>query len=197
MTEPTTIEPTIAEAAVPLLRGVVYQDTHPPAWNALLALPAQVRDYLSTIGLEVVIDEAEGYAFVRNAEVTEGADEPPRLVARRPLSYRVSLMLILLRRRLLELDAQGDETRLIVTRDEAVDLVRTYHPERGNEARLTDQVESDLRRIVELGFARPLRDQLHTYEVRRILKAFIDAQWLSDFEQRLTDFLQAGDGIAS
>ena len=79
----------------------------------------------------------------------------------------------------------------------AVDLVRTYHPERGNEARLTDQVESDLRRVVELGFARQLRDQPHTYEVRRILKAFIDAQWLSDFEQRMTEFLQSGEGMAS
>ncbi|MEZ5184618.1 MAG: DUF4194 domain-containing protein [Candidatus Nanopelagicales bacterium] len=182
-------EPTIADAAVPLLRGVVYADTHPAAWNALLTHPAQVRDYLATIGLDVVIDESEGYAYIRNTEVAEGLDEPPRLVARRPLSYRVSLLLILLRRRLLELDAQGEDTRLIVTRDDAVELVRTYYPERGNEARLSDQVESDLRRVVELGFARQLRDQPHTYEVRRILKAFIDAQWLADFEQRMAAFL--------
>lgn len=190
-------EPTIADAAVPLLRGIVYEDSHAAAWNALLTMPAQVRDYLTTIGLDVVIDEAEGYAFIRNAEAEEGADEPPRLVARRPLSYRVSLMLILMRRRLLELDAQGDETRLIMTRDEAVDLVRTYHPERGNEARLSDQVEADLRRVVELGFARQLRDQPHMYEVRRILKAFIDAQWLADFNERMAEFLQSGEGAAS
>ncbi|MEI2620982.1 MAG: DUF4194 domain-containing protein [Candidatus Nanopelagicales bacterium] len=190
-------DPTIADACVPLLRGVVYADTQPAAWNALLALPAQVRDYLSTIGLDVVIDEAEGYAFLQNAATPPEQDDPPRLIARRPLTYRVSLMLVLLRRRLLELDAQGDQTRLIITRDEAVDLVRTYHPTRSNEARLTDDVESDLRRIVELGFARALRDQPHTYEIRRIIKAFVDAQWLADFDERLSGYLAAARQDAS
>ena len=33
-------DPTIADACIPLLRGVVYADTQPAAWNALLALPA-------------------------------------------------------------------------------------------------------------------------------------------------------------
>jgi hypothetical protein len=183
-------EPSVADAAIPLLRGVVYADTHAAAWHALLSLPTQVRDYLATIGLEVMIDEAEGYAFVQNSPAGPDDTEPPRLVPRRPLTYRVSLLLVLLRRRLLELDAQGDETRLIITRDEAVDLVRTYHPAGSNEARLSDEVEADLRRIVELGFARALRDQSHTYEVRRIIKAFVDAQWLSDFSERVAQYLE-------
>lgn len=62
-------DPTIADACIPLLRGVVYADTQPAAWNALLALPAQVRDYLSTIGLDVVIDEAEGMPFCRTPQL--------------------------------------------------------------------------------------------------------------------------------
>lgn len=184
-------EPNLAEACIPLLRGVVYADTHPNAWNALLGLPSQVRDYLATIGLDVIIDEAEGYAFTQNAPTPPDEPELPRLIPRRPLTYRVSLLLVLLRRRLLELDAQGDETRLIVTRDDAVELVRTYHPARSNEAKLTDEVEADLRNVVGLGFARVLRDQPHTYEIRRIIKAFIDAQWLADFESRLAEYLDA------
>lgn len=189
-------EPSVADAAIPLLRGVVYADTHPNAWNALLGLPTQVRDYLATIGLDVIIDEAEGYAFVQNAPAAPDEPELPRLIARRPLTYRVSLLLVLLRRRLLELDAQGDDIRLIITRDEAVDLVRTYHPTRSNEAKLTDEVEADLRRIVELGFARALRDQPHTYEIRRIIKAFIDAQWLGDFSSRLEQYLDSQKQVA-
>lgn len=184
-------DPTIADAAIPLLRGVVYADSHPKAWHALLAIPGQVRDYLATIGVEVIIDEAEGYAFLQNATPDAEATELPRLIARRPLTYRVSLLLVLLRRRLLELDSQGDQTRLIVTRDEAVDLVRTHHPARSNEARLSDDVEADLRKVVELGFARTLRDQPHTYEVRRIIKAFVDAQWLADFESRLAQYKES------
>ena len=182
-------EATLADACVPLLRGIVYADVNPRAWESLLLLGAQVRDHLAPLGLEVRIDEAEGYAYLLPVETGEDEPDQPRIVARRQLSYRVSLMLALLRRRLMEIDSQGDQTRLIITRDEAVELVRTYHPARGNEARLADDVESDLRKIVELGFLRALRDQPHTYEVRRIIRAFIDAQWLGDFDGRLAEYV--------
>ena len=180
-------EPSLADACVPLLRGVVYADSHAKAWEALLALGPQVRDHLLPLGLDVRVDESEGYAYV---VPHEDPDEPdrPRLVRRTQLSYRVSLMLALLRRRLLEFDAQGDQTRLIITRDEAVDLVRTVHPSRSNEARLADDVESDLRSIMKLGFLRELRGQPNTYEVRRIIRAFVDAQWLADFDQKLAEY---------
>lgn len=183
-------EPTLTHAVVPLLRGIVYADQHPAAWEAVLRLAPQVHDYLGPLGLDVRLDEAEGYAFVVPVDPVEGEPDLPRLVARRQLSYRVSLMLALLRRRLLELDSQGDETRLVITRDDVVELVRTYHPARSQEAKLANAVEADLNKIVELGFVRRLPTQAHTYEVRRVLKAFVDAQWLADFDQRLADYLR-------
>lgn len=191
-------EPTIGDAAVPLLKGIVYAQAQPRAWAALLTLPAEVRDHLAVLGLDVHIDEAEGYAFVRlrdGDDADEGADLP-RLVSRHQLSFRVSLTLALLRRALLEFDAQGDQTRLVITRDDAVRLVGTYHPARNNEARLADEVEADLRKIVDLGFLRPLRDQPHTYEVMRVIKAFVDAQWLADFDARLAEYMTATESRA-
>ncbi|MGA7689753.1 MAG: DUF4194 domain-containing protein [Jiangellales bacterium] len=182
-------EPMLSAAVVPLLRGIVQADEHPTAWEAVLRLAPQALDYLRPLGLEVTVDEAEGYAYVVPIEPMEGESDVPRLIARRQLSYRVSLMLALLRRRLLELDSQGDETRLVLTRDEAVELVRTHHPLRLQEAKLADAVEADLNKIVELGFLRRLRGQAHTFEVRRVLKAFVDAQWLADFDQRLAAYL--------
>jgi hypothetical protein len=183
-------EPTLTHAVVPLLRGIVHSDEHPAAWEAVLTLAPQVRDYLVPLGLDLRLDDSEGYAFVVPGDPADGEPELPRLIARRQLSYRVSLMLALLRRRLLELDSQGEETRLVITRDDAVELVRTYHPARSQEAKLADAVEADLNKIVELGFLRRLRTQTHTYEVRRVLKAFVDAQWLADFDQRLADYLR-------
>ena len=47
------------------MKGVVYRDTHDRAWKHLLQLQPQVRDYVEVLGLQVVIDEAEGYAFLR------------------------------------------------------------------------------------------------------------------------------------
>jgi hypothetical protein len=42
--------------------------------------------------------------------------------------------------------------------------------------------------VIEMGFLRRLAGQETRYEVRRVLKAFVDAQWLSDFEQRLAGY---------
>ena len=35
---------------------------------------------------------------------------------------------------------------------------------------------------------RRLRGQDRMYEVRRIIKAFVDAQWLKDFDERLAEY---------
>ena len=156
----------------------------------MLQLQARVRDHVAVLGLELMLDEAEGYAFLRSRPEPEDEAAPrlPRLVARRPLSFPVSLLLALLRKKLAEFDAAGGDTRLILSREQVVELLRVFMPEGSNEARLIDQVDSQLNRIVELGFVRRLRGQDGMFEVQRILKAFVDAQWLADFDARLAAY---------
>lgn len=171
-----------------LLQGVLYRDTEAALWQSLMDLQGRVRDYCLTLGLEVLVDEAEGYAYLRQRAVVAGEPELPRLIQRRQLSYPVSLILVLLRKKLAEFDAVGGDTRLVINRDQIVDAVRLFMPDTANEARLLDRMETHINKVVELGFLHRLRGQEHLFEVRRILKAFVDAQWLSDFEQRLADY---------
>jgi hypothetical protein len=179
--------PSIGDAVIPLLRGVVYAGTNTRAWHAVQRMESAVRDYVSALNLDLFVDRAEGFAYLRRKEgLDEGA---PTLLRRRPLSYRVSLMVALLRRRLAELDSQGDQARLVLTRDELVELVRTYHPDHTNETKLYDAVEADANKLVEMGFCRRLRNQPDQLEVLRIVKAFVDAQWLSEFDERLAAYL--------
>jgi hypothetical protein len=187
----------LSALVIPLLKGVIYQEGNAGQWNALLQLQARVRDYVAVLGLELVLDEAEGYAFLRARSETEedAISKLPRLIARRPLSFSVSLLLALLRKKLAEFDASGSDTRLVLTRDEIVDLIRVFLPESSNESRLIDQIETHLNKIVELGFLRRLRvgtanpgGQTAVFEVRRILKAFVDAQWLAELDVRLAAY---------
>ena len=185
-----TNTPDLSAVVIPLLKGVVYQEGATALWSSLLNLQARVRDYAAVLGLELVLDEAEGYAFLRSRPESEDESTPklPRLIARRPLSFPVSLLLALLRKKLAEFDASGGETRLILSRDDMAELIRVFLPEGSNEARLIDQVDTHLNKIAELGFVRRLRGQDNVIEVRRILKAFVDAQWLADFDARLADY---------
>lgn len=190
------MEGSLSKLAILLLKGVVYAEDDAGLWGELIALQNRLRDHFAVLALELLIDEAEGYAFLRSRRAeseTESDEGVPRLVARRPLSFPVSLLLALLRRRLAESDAEGGSTRLVLGRDEVVEMLRVFLPPTANEARLVDQIDGHLRRIAELGFLRPLKAQRSAsegaqYEVRRILKAFVDAQWLSDFDARLAAY---------
>jgi hypothetical protein len=180
----------LSAVLIPLLKGVSYRADDAAHWSALLHLQGRVRDHVTVLGLELMLDEAEGYAFLRSRPEPEddAATKLPRLVARRPLSFPVSLLLALLRKKLAEFDAAGGDTRLILSREQVVELLRVFMPEGSNEARLIDQVDTQLNRIVDLGFVRRLRGQDHMFEVQRILKAFVDAQWLADFDARLAAY---------
>lgn len=189
---PATAPQELSQVLVTLLKGVLYQEENAALWNGLLNLQAGVRDYVAVIGLELMLDEAEGYAFLRSrpAEDEEKGEAMPRLVARRQLSYPVSLLLALLRKKLAEADASGGETRLILSRDEVAELIRIFLPAGSNEAKLIDQVDATLNKIADLGFIRRLRGEKQMIEVRRIIKAFVDAQWLADFDRRLDEYGQ-------
>jgi hypothetical protein len=170
---------------IALMKGVLYQEQDVRLWQQLLDLQTRVRDYVSVLGLELMLDEAEGYAWLRTRAADDESEELPRLVGRRQLSYPVSLLIALLRRKLAEFDASGGDTRLILSRDDIVELLRTFLPPGSTEARLVDQVDAHINKVIELGFARRLRGQEQMVEVRRILKAFVDAQWLNEFDTRL------------
>ena len=176
----------LSDAVIPLLRGVVYSGTHVRAWQALQRMESAIRDYVSAMNLDLYVESAEGFAYLRRKQGME--DGTPMLLRRRPLSYRVSLMLALLRRRLAEMDSQGDQTRLVLSREELVDLVRTFHPDRSNETRLHDAVDADGNKLVEMGFCRRPKGQPDRIEVLRVVKAFVDAEWLAEMDERLAAY---------
>ena len=68
-------------------------------------------------------------------------------------------------------------------------MIRVFLPATSNEARLHRQD----RRAHQQGGASSAscarrRTPSKTYEVRRVLKAFIDGQWLADFDARLAEY---------
>lgn len=182
-----------------LLKGVQYRDNDERQWAALLNLQARVRDYAAILNLELILDDAEGHAYLKSCPEPDDDPAPrlPRLMARRPLSFPVSLVLALLRKKLAEFDASGGDTRLVLDRNDIVELVRVFLPEGPNEARLIDQIDSTVNKVVELGFLTRLKppggngNAPAHFEVKRILKAFVDAQWLAEFDSRLAAYQTA------
>lgn len=180
-----------ASAVIRLMQGVVYRETDEPTWLTLERAGAGVRDHFSTIGVDVVVNTDEGYAYLRSRPEVEGEDALPRLVRRRSLTYPVSLLLVLLRKRLVEFETTGGEGRLVLSTEQIVEMLRVFQAESTNDARLVDSAEATIRKAAELGFLRQLRGERDQWEVRRILKAYVDAETLSDFAGKLREYAGA------
>jgi hypothetical protein len=177
-----------ASAIIRLMQGVVYRESDEATWLALDRCGPAVRDHFAVIGVDVVIDDVEGYAFLRSMPQEDEEDPLPRLVRRRSLGYHVSLLLVLLRKRLVEFETAGGEGRLVLTTEQITDLMRVFQSDSTNEARLADQVDRTIAKAAELGFLRSMRGQSQHWEVRRVLKAYVDAQTMSDFAAKLREY---------
>ena len=178
----------IASAVIELMRGVVHREQHEDSWNTLDRHSGPVRDHFEMIGVDVVVDDVEGYAYLRGKDEDDDAEPLPRLVKRRSLTYNVSLLLVLLRKRLVEFETTGSDGKLVVSRDQIVELLRVFLADSTNEARVIDRVDTTVKQVADLGFLRPLRGQNDHWEVRRILKAYVDAQTLSDYAGKLREY---------
>ena len=181
----------VAAAIIRLMQGVVYRTADEDTWGTLERLGAGVKDHFATIGVDVVIDDTEGYAYLRSRPEEQGEEALPRLVRRRALTYNVSLLLVLLRKRLVEFETNGGEGRLVLSAEQIVEMLRLFQAESTNDARVVDQAETTIKKAAELGFLRPLRGQRDHWEVRRILKAYVDAQTLNDFAAKLREYAGA------
>jgi hypothetical protein len=181
----TAVPNPLSLALIALMKGVIERETEPAVWQSVLELQARIRDHVAVLGLELVTDEAEGYAYLRQRPAQEGESDLPRLVPRRQLGYHVSLLLVLLRKKLVEFDAASGDTRLILSRDEIAEMMRLFLPNTANQVRLLERIDANINRVAEMGFLRKLRGTADRFEVRRILKAFVDGQWLAELDGRL------------
>jgi hypothetical protein len=173
--------PELSVALATLLRGPLHAEDALPVWRSLTTLGPQLREHLEVLGMRLVVDDVEQYAYLQQLdELPEGM---PRLARRHALTYGSTVLLILLRQRMTTAEADGETPRLIVTAAEMTEWMRLYRRDGVSEERIA----GDISVLVKLGYLRRLRDSDDTYEVRRIIKALVTADWLATYRDRLID----------
>ena len=192
----TPEEQASSTAIIKLMQGVIYRETNEDVWRTLERNGAPVLDHFARIGVRVIIDEVEGYAYLKTIAPDEGEDPLPRLVQRRELSYNASLLLLLLRKRLAEFEAGGEEGKLVLERDAITEMLRLFLPDSTDEVRIVKRVDASITQVVKLGFLEELRGAHQpSWEVKRIIKAYVDAETMADFASKLAAYaaVEAGD----
>lgn len=182
---------------VRLLKGPLYEDSK-QEWELLLRYRGQIEDWFALVALEVVIAEHDGLSFLRrrrdqgDAEGTRGSETQsfsvPELVARRELPYRLSLLCVLLAEELYRFgSARADESRLVLSRHHTRELLLPFLPKTTNEAKLVNDIDAQINKLVDYGFLRPLSAGSEELEVMPLLKHKIGPDVLKESLDRLAD----------
>lgn len=175
-------------AAVRLLQGVVEADDS-RIWNILLANRSQLEQYFVRLGLRLVINDSEGFAYLKqfdSEEIPEGYENLPRLFRTSRLSHGQTLLCVLLRSafRRFEEEETHDE-RCVVTETELFDQWKSFFPQQKDEPRQLKDLQLSLKKLEELGFVRSFGQVPPSWEVRRILKARITVEVLEQLRDQL------------
>ncbi len=177
-------------AAVNLLQGVVYDD-EAKVWNLVLSNQTRLDSYFARIGLRLVVDQAEGFAFLRQLDDHEldhvrGYDQLPKLVHKKRLSYDATLACVLLRDELRKFEEdQVDNTRCVVATHDLLEQWKSFLPGQLDEVKAKNQLVAALKVLADLKYIREFTKDPQEWEIRRILKARMPVATLEKLAEEL------------
>jgi len=188
---------------VRLLKGPLYRSKHRDLWQCLERDQYLIREYFQQIGLSLVLDNAEGYAYLKQMdfETSDGTIEQskeetleiPRLISRRAMSFGHTLLIVLLRKRLAEHDSEDSSPRLIVSRAEIHQWLQPYYPSVSNEIKQRKDFDSLIKKVIEMGFLSALINHQDDFEVQRIIKALVNAEEIVSILEQLSQSVAIPD----
>ena len=182
-----------APAVLQLLRGIVYFEDNRDTWNLLIQYKEKINLYFQSIGIDLFVFESEGFAYLKQQKREEEL-KLPQLIEKRSLSYPVTLLLILLRERLYEQEASIEgSVKLVLSRIQIKDLLLTFLPTNTNEAKVLDKIDPHINKLIEYGFLRKLKDDSNKFEVKRILKAKISMEELTEIKSKLENYARTSE----
>jgi uncharacterized protein DUF4194 len=179
-------------AAVHLLQGVVDHDEG-RVWDLVLGHQTRLDSYFNRIGLRLVVDSDEGFAFLRQMEESElmpvrGYDQLPKLVRKKRLSFDATLACVLLRDELRRFEEEEvDNARCVISTDDLFEQWKPFFPATDDDVKLKRALLAVLGTLEELKFIREFTKEPQEWEIRRILKARMPVAEL----ERLRDDLKA------
>ena len=184
----TPARPPYAPVIIKLLKGVIYSnDTH---WHQLQSYLTPIKEYFSKLGLEVRNYETDGFAYLSQpaADPDDELEPLPRFTKRHPLSFRMTILCILLREELRQFNSSEATGQLVISIEKIRDLLQPYFADSNNEEKFRRSVNSLVKQAQELEFLRQLSGQDDKYEIRAILKAKIDAEALTNLKHKLEEY---------
>ena len=191
-----------SKAAILLLKGPVYENDDRKIWAILLRCRENIDNYFRVIGLHVLIEEEDGYAYLeqikdsieKGMESEEEIDETlPRLIRKVPFSYKMSMLLVLLRQEMDKFTSSMNESSYpILHKREIMGLVKSFTKEASDQTKFNSEVDNMINKLVELTYLKPREKLLSSkisdeaeFELSPIIKSKINANVMKEMLEKL------------
>ncbi|MDY4067548.1 DUF4194 domain-containing protein [Bullifex sp.] len=191
-----------SKAAILLLKGPVYENDDRKIWAILLRCRENIDNYFRVIGLHVLIEEEDGYAYLeqikdsveKGMESEEEVDETlPRLIRKIPFSYKMSMLLVLLRQEMDKFSSSMNESSYpILHKREIMGLVKSFTKEASDQTKFNSDVDNMINKLVELTYLKPKEKLLSSkisdeaeFELSPIIKSKINANVMKEMLEKL------------
>ena len=180
-----------SKAIVRLLKSPIERNSN--VWEDVINYQSEIQEYISQIGLELIVKKDEGFAFVKQFEDSEG--NTLGLVQRRQIGFETSIVLVVLRQSLEEFDSNPTQfaTEKFITDSEIKDELELFLQEGYNKLKFKKELDKYIRNVVELGYLKEInkKDNETKYQIHRIIKEKITLDILQDFKTRLQEYVES------
>ncbi len=177
-----------------LYKGPIHQQQGHPGrerlWRLLLKHQHGIRKHFAEWGGDLELDEAEGYARIIELDVDDDIREQlPTLIEKRPLNYPTTLLVVLLRKQLIEHQRFSGESMLRTSRADMHEQLNHFlNVGQMDEVKVRDRIDESINTLERYGLLRQLGNEGNEYEVRRILNSFVDLEFINEFEEKLRQY---------
>ncbi|WP_369993067.1 DUF4194 domain-containing protein [Winogradskyella sp.] len=180
-------------AIVRLLKGTVNSDDK--VWDDVLLYRKPIQEYVNVIGLELIVKENDGYAFLKQFPIDDD-DNTIGLVSRKQVGFETSVLLVVLRQILEDfetnpLDYSGSEK--FIDNEELINQIELFLPEKYDKVNYLKKLEDYIKRIEKLGYIKRVdSDDLNTrYRIHKIIKEKVSIDTLEEFKNKLNEYVES------
>jgi hypothetical protein len=181
-----------SKAIVKLLKGSIEHTSN--VWDDVVNYQTEIQDYISQIGLELIVKKEEGFAFIKQFEDSEG--NTLGLVTRRQIGFETSIVLVVLRQSLEEFDSNPTQFQVFekfITDLEIKEEVELFLPEKFNRVKFLKELDGYINNIVKLGYLSEVskKENETKYQIQRIIKEKVTLDILQEFKIKLQGYVES------
>jgi len=182
-----------SKSIVKLLKGTV--ESKETIWKDILTYQKEIQNYISQIGLELIIKEDDGYAFIKQFEI-DVDDNTIGLVSRRQVGFETSIVLIILRQIIEEFESNPIDFQIsekFITQSELKEQISFFLPEKFNKVKFINDIEKYIKRVEDLGYIKEAstNESEKKYKIHKIIKEKITLDDLKEFKQNLQRYVES------